>query len=244
MSCALSFQKISKKFGNNRVLRGLSLELKQGESFVLLGRSGSGKSVLLKCLLGLLPYDHGVITMSEKNLNNESEKDYQKRMHQLGMVFQGSALFDSLSVWENVAFSLLNPPLNKSKREGFSKAVSALKQVGLTKRDAYLFPSSLSGGMQRRVALARALILDPSFLFLDEPTAGLDPIFSRLIATLIQNARHQLKATTLTITHDLALAEKISDRVGVLHEGRIVWSGPFTHMQKSKITAVNEFVRS
>ncbi|MEH0002520.1 MAG: ATP-binding cassette domain-containing protein [Holosporaceae bacterium] len=242
MSVALSFQKVNKSFATNRVLRQFTLDVPQGESFVLLGRSGSGKSVLLKCLLGLLRIDQGKILMNGLSLQKESEAQYKKRMRQIGMVFQGSALFDSFSVWENVAFSLLHPPLRYKRKEAYAKALTVLKQVGLSKEVAHLFPANISGGMQRRVALARALILNPHFLFLDEPTAGLDPVFSRLIASLIQKAHQKLNATTFTITHDLALAEKISDRVGVLHEGRLVWHGPFAQMKKSKISAVTEFI--
>lgn len=242
MSAALSFQKVNKSFATNHVLRQFTLDVPRGESFVLLGRSGSGKSVLLKCLLGLLNIGQGKILMNGLSLQKESEAQYKKRMRQIGMVFQGSALFDSFSVWENVAFSLLHPPLKCKKKEAYAKALTVLKQVGLSKEAAHLFPANISGGMQRRVALARALILNPHFLFLDEPTAGLDPVFSRLIASLIQKAHQKLNATTFTITHDLALAEKISDRVGVLHEGRLIWHGPFAQMRKSKIATVTEFI--
>ncbi len=232
---------VHKSFGPKKVLNGVDLDIASGESFVLLGRSGSGKSVLLKCLLGLLPIDRGILEMENQSIPAEGRRARYKRMEKIGMVFQGSALFDSLSVWENVVFRLLMQGV-QDKTNDKKSAIEKLDQVGLEAAVADLLPSDLSGGMQRRVALARAIAMSPSFLFLDELTAGLDPLFSRLIGDLIQECRRSLGATTLTITHDLSLAHKIADRIGMIHEGKIIWQGTAQDLSNASHPIVQEFV--
>lgn len=239
---SLSLHHVHKSFGHLNVLDALDLTIPPGESFVLLGRSGSGKSVLLKCLLGLIPIDRGTLFMDGVSVVGETARQQKTRMGKIGMVFQGSALFDSLPVWENVAFGLL---MNSTtpRKEARALAFEKLDIVGLEAAEvADLLPSSLSGGMQRRVALARAIALSPAFLFLDEPTAGLDPLFSRLIADVINTCRKTLGATTLTITHDLQLARRIADRVGMLSDGAIVWSGPVETLPYSPNPLVQAFI--
>jgi phospholipid/cholesterol/gamma-HCH transport system ATP-binding protein len=232
---------VRKAFGSNRVLRDFNLEIQPQESFVLLGRSGSGKSVFLKTLLGLLPIDGGHLSMEGQEVNRETVAQSQMRMKSIGMVFQGSALFDSLQVWENISFALRHPPHTQSRDEAYQLACDKLEQVGLERRTAELMPSSLSGGMKRRVALARAIALSPRFLFLDEPTAGLDPIFSRLIADLIRTCHKHLGATTLTITHDLHLAKTIADRLGVIDEGALAWEGTVASLPTTRNPLVRDF---
>lgn len=215
----------SKAFGTNPVLKKVTFSVPAEHSFVLMGRSGSGKSVLLKCLLNLLHADTGDLSLNGCHLAHASEKQHRACMQQTGVVFQGSALFDSLTVWENVAFSLLMPPRSMGTHLAKKRALSVMSKVGLATNVADKVPGELSGGMQRRVALARAILLKPRVLLLDEPTAGLDAIFSRLIAQLIQELRHALKATVLTITHDLRLAQTIGDTLGILYQGHLVAQG-------------------
>ena len=240
-SLPIHIKGLYKSFAEKKVLRGVDLDISSGESFVLLGRSGSGKSVLLKYLLGLLPIDWGVLEMEGHSIPSESRRERYKRMNKIGMVFQGSALFDSLPVWENVAFRLLMEPQG-TRSKAQKVACEGLAQVGLEAEVAEILASDLSGGMQRRVALARAIAFSPSFLFLDEPTAGLDPLFSRLIGNLIQDCRRALGVTTLTITHDLSLARRIADRIGMIHEGEIIWQGSPQKLKQASNPIVQEFI--
>ncbi len=242
-SSSIVIDSLSKSFGHKTVLHQLNLKLCPQESFVLLGASGSGKSVLLKCLLGILPIDQGTIWFNGQSIAEETNALQQERMRKVGMVFQGSALFDSLSVWENVSFSLI---MNQGikKHQARHLALEKLKAVGLEPEVADCLPSELSGGMKRRVALARAVALSPQFLFLDEPTAGLDPVFSRLIASHIQNCRKTLKATTFTITHDLSLARHIADRIGFLYNGCLLWQGSVEELSHTGIPEVENFISS
>lgn len=240
-SLPIHIKGLYKSFAEKKVLRGVDLDISSGESFVLLGRSGSGKSVLLKYLLGLLPIDRGVLEMEGHSIPSESRRERYKRMNKIGMVFQGSALFDSLPVWENVAFRLLMEPQG-TRSKAQKVACEGLAQVGLEAEVAEILASDLSGGMQRRVALARAIAFSPSFLFLDEPTAGLDPLFSRLIGNLIQDCRRALGVTTLTITHDLSLARRIADRIGMIHEGEIIWQGSPQKLKQASNPIVQEFI--
>lgn len=237
----IHLQGVYKSFGSNRVLAGIDLDLNPEESFVLLGRSGSGKSVLLKALLGLIPIDRGRIEMEGQSILGESRAQKYARMDKIGMVFQGSALFDSLPVWENVAFGVLMTR-HISRQQAHKLALEKLELVGLGPSIADLLPAELSGGMQRRVALACAIAFEPRFLFLDEPTAGLDPVFSRLIGELIQTCRRTLRSITFTITHDLHLARNIADRVGMLHEGEIIWQGAASALPFVSHPVVKEFM--
>lgn len=237
----ISIKGLKKSFGRKNVLDGVDLDIKKGESFVVIGGSGTGKSVLIKCIQGLLIPDEGSIEIDGKQTTNESTFD-QKNLHsKMGMLFQGGALFDSLSVWENVAFSLIEnqkTPKNLAKVE----AVRVLRQVGLAPDVADLYPSELSGGMQKRVGLARAIITKPEIIFFDEPTTGLDPIMADVINDLIIESAKGLGATTLTITHDMASVKKIADRVAMLYQGKIIWQGTVKEMERTENPYVVQFI--
>lgn len=237
----IHLQNVHKSFGSKIVLQGVDLDIMAGESFVVIGQSGSGKSVLLKCLLGLIPVDRGILIMDKMPIQKETRGYQEKRLRNIGMVFQSSALFDSLPVWENVAFGLIHVQ-GKSKKEARILALEKLSAVGLTKEVADRYPAEISGGMQRRVALARAIALRPQFLFFDEPTAGLDPIFSALISQLIRHCVKELGATALTITHDLKSAHTLGDRVAMLHQGRIIWKSTFEALFQTDNPVVRQFV--
>lgn len=237
----IHLENVHKSFGAKVVLRGVDLDIFRGESFVVIGQSGSGKSVLLKCLLGLLPVDQGSLRMNNEIIQGETRQQQEKRLHHVGMMFQSSALFDSLPVWENIAFGLIHVR-GKSKKEAKTLALEKLSAVGLTKSVGDLYPAEISGGMQRRVALARAIALSPKFLFFDEPTAGLDPIFSALISDLIRKCVTDLGATSLIITHDLKSAQIMSDRIAMLHEGRLIWQGPIKQLHTIDNPVVHQFV--
>ncbi len=237
----ISIKNLHKAFGQKKVLNGVDLDIKKGESLVVIGGSGTGKSVLIKCIQGLLIPDSGSIKIDDAEVvsaTSRHKKDFHAKM---GMLFQGGALFDSLSVWENVAFSLLenkNMPREKAKME----AVRVLRQVGLAPDVADLSPSELSGGMQKRVGLARAIITKPEIIFFDEPTTGLDPIMADVINDLIIESAKGLGATTLTITHDMASARKIADRIAMLYQGKIIWQGSVKEMDKTENPYVVQFI--
>jgi len=222
----ISMKDVHKSFGSHHVLNGVNLDVYKGESVVIIGGSGTGKSVSLKCLLGLLTPDSGTIKMNTKNI---------------GMLFQGAALFDSLTVWENVAFALLqNRLINRT--EAKKLAIEKLAQVGLGKNVADVYPADLSGGMKKRVGLARAIATNPDVIFFDEPTTGLDPIMSDVINNLIVDTVKKLGATALTITHDMASARKIADRIAMLYQGKIIWVGTVTELDKTDNAFVRQFV--
>ncbi|MBO4285010.1 MAG: ATP-binding cassette domain-containing protein [Alphaproteobacteria bacterium] len=235
----ISIRNLHKTFGTKQVLKGVDLDVFKGQSLVVIGGSGTGKSVLIKCIQGLLEPDFGTIeidgvdVLSEKTKSHISEK--------MGMLFQGGALFDSLSVWENVAFSLIE---NKGYDRQVAKreAVRVLRQVGLAPDVADLSPSELSGGMQKRVGLARAIITKPDIIFFDEPTTGLDPIMADVINDLIVESAKGLGATTLTITHDMSSVRKIADRVAMLYQGKIIWQGTVKEMDKTENPYVVQFI--
>ena len=211
---------LKKAFGRKVVLDGITFSLEKGESLVVIGGSGSGKSVLLKCLLGLVSADHGAVEIA--GLSNP--EPHQMAAH-LGMLFQGGALFDSLPVWQNVAFRLQRGPGRLSKAQARALATEKLARVGLGPEVGDLFPAELSGGMQKRVGLARAIAGDPPVLFIDEPTAGLDPIMATVINALIREIVTEMGATAITITHDMRTLRDVADRVAMLHEGRFYWQG-------------------
>lgn len=229
---------LCKSFEDRKVLHNLNIKVKEAESLVIIGRSGVGKSVMLKCLLKILNPDSGVIRINGKdvyNLNRDGEKQVYSK---IGMLFQGAALFDSMTVWENVAFSLIhNEKMNE--KHAYDLAVSKLKDVGLASYVAKKYPSELSGGMKKRVGLARAIANDPDIIFFDEPTTGLDPIMSDVINDLIRKSVRHLGATAVSITHDLASAKKIADRIAMLHDGAIIWEGKVSEIE----TTENEYVR-
>jgi len=211
---------IRKAFGAKKVLEGVTFDVAKGESLVVIGGSGTGKSVLLKCLLGLERADSGTVEIA--GLTNPPPAALSEHV---GMLFQGSALFDSLPVWQNVAFRLLRGPRRLSKSSARALAEEKLARVGLRAETADLFPAELSGGMQKRVGLARAIAGDPPILFFDEPTTGLDPIMAAVINTLIRGIVSEMGATAVTITHDMRTVHDVADRVAMLHEGRFYWQG-------------------
>ncbi len=232
---------VTKSFDDKHVLRGLDLTIAKGESVVIIGGSGTGKSVTLKCILGLLQHDKGTIKVDGQDIKKMSGTERDEHLDKFGMLFQGSALFDSLPVWRNVAFKLLQAH-HMPHKEARERAIATLASVGLSPAVGDLYPAELSGGMQKRVALARAIAAKPEIIFFDEPTTGLDPIMADVINELIVKCVHELGATTLSITHDMASARKIADRIAMLHEGRIIWQGPKRDIDHSGNPYVDQFI--
>ena len=232
---------LHKAFGRKRVLNGVDLKIKKGESLVVIGGSGTGKSVLIKCIQGLIRPDSGSIKIDGFETVGAARKENEKHYAKMGMLFQGGALFDSLSVWENVAFGLIeNQKWNR--KDAKNEAVRVLRQVGLAPDVADLSPSELSGGMQKRVSLARAIATKPEIIFFDEPTTGLDPIMADIINDLIIESARGLGATALTITHDMASARKIADKIAMLYKGKIIWCGTVKEMEKTDNPYVCQFI--
>ena len=232
---------LRKSFGRKRVLDGLDIECGVGESLVIIGGSGTGKSVLIKCILGILNPDAGSIRIDGNETVRLGRAERTQLMLKFGMLFQGSALFDSLSVWENVAFGLTQGR-GMPRRQAREVALQKLGMVGLGPDVATLSPAELSGGMQKRVALARAIAAEPEILFFDEPTTGLDPIMADIINNLIIECVRGLGATAVSITHDMVSARKIADRIAMLHQGRIVWQGPTAEIDRTDNPFVDQFV--
>lgn len=232
---------LTKSFGDKHVLRGFDLTVGKGESVVIIGGSGTGKSVTLKCILGLLEPDAGTIKVDGESCLRLRGQKREEHLAKFGMLFQGSALFDSLPVWRNVAFKLIQAQ-RVPRKEAKDRAIATLASVGLAANVGDLYPSELSGGMQKRVALARAIIAKPEIIFFDEPTTGLDPIMSDVINELIVKCVREVGATALSITHDMASARKIADRIAMLHEGRIIWQGPKRDIDHSGNPYVDQFI--
>jgi phospholipid/cholesterol/gamma-HCH transport system ATP-binding protein len=230
---------VHKAFGNNHVLRGLDLVIPKGESMVIIGGSGTGKSVLLKCILGLVHPDQGTITLEGQDVTRGDRDAFLARF---GMLFQGGALFDSLRVWENVGFRLVRGAKPMSKDQARAVAIEKLRRVGLKPNVADLYPAELSGGMQKRVGLARAIAAEPEVIFFDEPTTGLDPIMSGVINTLIREIVVEMGATAMTITHDMSSVRAIADRVAMLHDGLIRWTGPVADMDAAPDPYLQQFI--
>jgi phospholipid/cholesterol/gamma-HCH transport system ATP-binding protein len=230
-----------KSFGSKKVLDGVNLNIKKGESLVILGGSGSGKSVLIKLIVGLLACDRGSIKYGDVDLRNLSTSEQNIVMRKFGFLFQGGALFDSMKIWENISFSLYSKN-EISKSQAYDLAVRKLNQVGLEESVADLYPVELSGGMQKRAALARAIALDPEVIFFDEPTTGLDPIMSAIINDLIVKNSTELGATTITITHDMHSARTIADEVAMLYEGKIIWQDKIRNLERSNNPVVDQFI--
>jgi phospholipid/cholesterol/gamma-HCH transport system ATP-binding protein len=237
----IRIRELRKAFGPKTVLDGVDLEVADGESLVVIGGSGTGKSVLLKCILGLLTPDSGTIEVDGQEVTGMSRGERAEVMQKFGMLFQGSALFDSLPVWQNVGFALLQVQ-RMARDEARAKAVETLAMVGLGEDVADLSPAELSGGMQKRVGLARAIATQPEILFFDEPTTGLDPIMADVINELIVRSVRQLGATAISITHDLASARKIADRVAMIYKGKIIWQGPVARIDDSGNPFVDQFI--
>jgi phospholipid/cholesterol/gamma-HCH transport system ATP-binding protein len=232
---------LQKSFGAKRVLAGIDIAVAPAESLVIIGGSGTGKSVLIKCILGLLAPDAGSVRIDGEEISGLGSRAREQRMRKFGMLFQGGALFDSLSVWENVAFGLIE---GRGMRRPRAReiALEKLAAVGLGPEVAVLRPAELSGGMQKRVALARAIAAEPEILFFDEPTTGLDPIMADVINRLIVQCVRGLGATAVSITHDMVSTRKIADRVAMLHQGRIVWHGLAATIDDSGNPFVDQFV--
>ncbi len=232
---------VHKAFGSKVVLNGLDLEVGVGESVVIIGGSGTGKSVTLKSILGLLHPDQGTVEVDGESVVNISQRNRDRINRKFGMLFQGGALFDSLPVWENVAFGLLAEK-KCTREEAKVIAQQKLAQVGMPPEVGDLSPSELSGGMQKRVGLARAIAGDPEIIFFDEPTTGLDPIMADVINDLIVKCVREVGATALSITHDMASARKIADRIAMLYEGKIIWQGPASEIDNSGNPYVDQFI--
>ena len=237
----LELRKIHKSFGTNHVLKGVNIDVAPGNSLVILGGSGSGKSVMLKNALGLMTPDSGQIIFAEQDVTHDQGKAREAMRARVGMLFQSGALFDSLTVWENVAFRLINAE-RMNRRDAKERAVAALRQVRLGPDVAELRPAELSGGMQKRVGLARAIVAKPDLIFFDEPTTGLDPITADAINDLIVEQTKALGAATVSITHDMASARKIADEIAMLFEGEIIWRGPAELVDNSGTAHVDQFV--
>lgn len=233
---------VAKSFGGNKVLDGVNLEIERGESMVIIGQSGSGKSVTLKCVLGLIKADRGAVRIDGEDLLSMSSRELERTRAKFGMLFQGSALFDSLPIWRNVTFALTQGRMTDATRMR-KIATENLERVGLSSDVLDLRPSELSGGMQKRVALARAIAPRPEIMFFDEPTTGLDPIRADVINDLIVELVTELGVTALTITHDMASARKIAHRVAMLYQGKIVWRGPRDRLYDSGNPYVDQFVQ-
>ncbi len=241
MSYFIELINIHKSFNSNHVLRGVNLDIIKGESMVVIGGSGSGKSVLMKHIIGLLKPDKGKVLVDGEEINNLKGKELNRIRKRFGMLFQAGALFDSLTVWENVGFGLIEHT-NLSKNNVREKVTEKLRMVGLEGIED-MKPSELSGGMKKRVALARAIAMEPEILLYDEPTTGLDPIMADVINDLIINMREKLKITSLAITHDMKSAYKIADRIAMLFQGKIIHIDTPEALEKTENPIVQQFIR-
>jgi phospholipid/cholesterol/gamma-HCH transport system ATP-binding protein len=240
MTPKIRLRNLRKSFGEKLVLDGIDLDIMPGTSMVVIGGSGTGKSVLLKCILGLLDPDAGTIEIDGTDILRLPRRDQEQIRSRIGMLFQNGALFDSLPVWENIVFGLL-AERRLQRKDGRARAADFLAQVGLAASVGDLHPAELSGGMQKRVALARAIAARPDIMFFDEPTTGLDPIMGAVIDDLVVDCVKQLGSTAVAITHDIASARRIGDAAAMIHHGRIVWSGPASDLMDSGNPVVDQF---
>ena len=232
---------LSKNFDNKNILKKINLKITKGESLVIIGKSGSGKSLLMKCVLGILKPSQGEILIKNKNFFSVKRDEQDLILKSIGVTFQGNALFDSMRIWENISFKLSQNNYFKFSQLK-EKVEFSLNQVGLSNSIMYQFPSQLSGGMQKRVAIARAIIDEPEILFFDEPTSGLDPVTGNKINSLIIDNVKRLGSTSITITHDLSSLNKIANKVAMINEGKIIWYGEKQDLKKSKNKTLNEFI--
>ena len=237
----ITFENVHKSFDDKPILTGFNLHINQGESMVIIGGSGTGKSVSLKCVLGLLTPEQGEIYIDGKPTVGLTGTERDEINARIGMLFQNAALFDSLSVWENVAFRLIEG-MGKSRNESRYIALEKLAQVGLTEHVAHMSPADLSGGMRKRVGLARAIATNPEIIFFDEPTTGLDPIMGHVIDDLIVKCVKEIGATGLTITHDMASARHIADKFCMLYHGKNIWTGTQQGLDKGEDPRVHQFI--
>jgi len=239
----IELQHLGKSFKDVRVLKSVDLKINKGDALVLIGNSGAGKTLVLKIIMGLIDFDQGKVEIEGKNIRRLTDGEKKQFMNRFGMTFQKSGLFDGLPVWHNVAFHLLQVG-GYTEKQAREKAIEKLLAVGLSADDADLYPAELSGGMQKRVGLARAIAHDPDVLFLDEPTAGLDPIMSNVINDLIMDITDNLGATMVAITSDMVSAGKISDRIAMLHDGEIIWDGKTADARDSGNPYLDQFIHS
>lgn len=232
---------VRKAFGPKHVLNGIDISVEKGHSLVVIGGSGTGKSVMIKCILGIIRPDSGSIRIGGEEVVGITGGARDRFLARFGMLFQGAALFDSLPVWQNVAFGLIQGK-NMARKEAREVALEKLGQVGLGPEVAELYPAELSGGMQKRVGLARAIAADPEIIFFDEPTTGLDPIMADVINNLIVDCVKRLGATTISITHDMASARKIADDIAMIYKGEIIWQGKAREIDTSGNAFVDQFI--
>ena len=241
MKSIIEILNLSKNFDKKNILKNINLKITKGESLVIIGKSGSGKSLLMKCVLGILKPSQGEILIKNKNFFSIKRDEQDLILKSIGVTFQGNALFDSMRIWENISFKLSQNNFFKFSQLK-EKVEFSLNQVGLSNSIMYQFPSQLSGGMQKRVAIARAIIDEPEILIFDEPTSGLDPVTGNKINSLIIDNVKRLGSTSITITHDLSSLNKIANKVAMINEGKIIWHGEKQDLQKSKNKTLNEFI--
>ncbi len=232
---------ITKFFGDNLILDSLDMDVQEGKALVILGSSGTGKSVLIKSIIGIIKPDSGSIVIDGLEMNNISDNRRFEIMKNMGFLFQGGALFDSFTVEENITF-FAKKLYNLSAKDAKNLASSKLNDVGLSPKILDLYPAELSGGMQKRVSLARAIATNPKIIFFDEPTTGLDPIMTNVINELIIKAQKDLNATTITITHDINSAYKIADIIAFMHDGKINWLGTKDEISATSNPYIRQFV--
>jgi len=241
MTAKIQLIGVKKRFGPKVVLDGVDLTIEKQSSLVIIGGSGTGKSVTIKSILGIIRPDEGTILVDGEDVTHLNGAARDKVMRKFGMLFQGGALFDSLPVWENVAFGLIQGR-GVARAKARDIAIQKLAKVGLSEDVAFLSPAELSGGMQKRVGLARAIAADPEIIFFDEPTTGLDPIMADIINDLIISTVKDVGATALSITHDMTSARKISDKIAMLYGGKIIWQGPTKEIDHSGNAYVEQFI--
>jgi len=236
----IEIRDVHKSFGDNHVLRGINLQVPEGATTVIIGASGSGKSVLVKHMIGLLRPDEGRVIVEGEDTTNLSEREFQRVREKFGMVFQGAALFDSMSVGENVGFPLREH--GGLKEREISEIVARKLALLSLEGTEGLYPAELSGGMRKRVGLARAIVLDPRIILYDEPTTGLDPITANSVDEMIIEAKEKLGVTSVVITHDIASSFRVGDYVAMIHEGVIVDQGPPERIRRSSHPYVQKFL--